>query len=77
MLLTDFWKKLKIYLNQSLPDLTILSIDRSEPRFESHTGGKIRKTFKNNQNFDVFCKFLAISDTKLFAPDQENERHDI
>ena len=25
------------------PSQTILSIDRSEPRFESHTGGKIRK----------------------------------
>ena len=33
---------------------TILSIDRSEPRFESHTGGKIRITLKNNKNFDAF-----------------------
>ena len=23
--------------------------------FESHTGGKIRITLKNNKNFDVFC----------------------
>ena len=29
---------------------TILSIDRPEPRFESHTGGKIRKTLKNKKN---------------------------
>ena len=28
------------------PSRTILSIDRSEPRFKSHTGGKIRKTEK-------------------------------
>ena len=34
---------------------TILLIDRSEPRFESHTGGKIRKTLKNHQNFIDFC----------------------
>ena len=25
------------------PSQTVLSIDRSEPRFESHSGGKIRK----------------------------------
>ena len=41
------------------PSQTILSIDRSEPRFESHTGGKIRKTLKNNKNFDVFLLFLS------------------
>ena len=34
---------------------TILSIDRSESTFESHTGGKIQKTLKNDGNFDVFC----------------------
>ena len=34
---------------------TVLSIDRSEPRFESQTGDKIRKDFKNDGNFDVFC----------------------
>ena len=49
---------------------TILLIDRSEPRFESHTGGKIRKTLKNNGNFDVYCQFLAKSDSNLFGPDQ-------
>ena len=37
------------------PSRTILSIDRSEPKFESHTGGKIRKTLKNGGNFDVVC----------------------
>ena len=36
------------------PSQTILLIDRSEPRFESQTGGKIKKTLKNNENFD-FC----------------------
>ena len=37
------------------PSRTILLTDRSEPRFESHTGGKIRKTLRNNENFAVFC----------------------
>ena len=59
------------------PSRTILSIDRSEPRFQSHTGGKIRKTFKNDGNFDGFCSFSAKSDPKLFPPDQENEGRDI
>ena len=36
------------------PSQTILSIDRSEPRFERHTGGKITKTLKNDGNFDGF-----------------------
>ena len=34
------------------PSWTILSTDRSEPKFESYTGGK---TLKNDGNFDVFC----------------------
>ena len=34
---------------------TILSIDKSEPRFESQTGVKIRKNLKSNGNFDRFC----------------------
>ena len=33
---------------------TILSIDRSEPRFESRTGGKIGTKLKNKKKFDVF-----------------------
>ena len=37
------------------PCQSILSSDRSEPRFKSHTGGKIRITLKNNKNFDIFC----------------------
>ena len=64
MFLTDFWKKLRIYLWSlgifisqwvlaswlpifvtAEPSQTI-SIDRSEPRFDSHTGSKIRKTLK-------------------------------
>ena len=68
------------------PSQTILSIDRSEPRFKSHTGAKIRKTKKKyNGNFDVFSLFvfvlfflfLAKLDSNLFHPDQENERQDI
>ena len=53
-----------------------LLIDRSEPRFDSHAGGKIRITLKN-KNFNVFCKFLAKSDSKFFRPDQENARQNI
>ena len=37
------------------PSRTVLSIDRFEPRFECHTGGKIRKPLKNDENFNVFC----------------------
>ena len=37
------------------PSRTMLSIDRSEPRFESHTRGKTRRTLKNDENFAVFC----------------------
>ena len=37
------------------PSQTVLSIDRSEPIFGSHTGGKVRKTLKNNGNFDFCC----------------------
>ena len=37
------------------PSRTILSIDRSEPRFESHAGGKIIKALKSDGNFDGFC----------------------
>ena len=33
---------------------TILSIYRSEPRFESDARGKIRKTLENDGNFDDF-----------------------
>ena len=39
------------------PSRTIFLIDRSAPRFESHTGGKIRKTLKNDGNFEVFVNF--------------------
>ena len=59
------------------PSRTILLIDRSEPRFKSHTGGKIKKNLKNGGNFNVFCKFSAKSDLKLFHPDQGNKRTDI
>ena len=36
------------------PSQTVLPIDRSEPRFESHTGGKMRKTLNNDENVDIF-----------------------
>ena len=36
------------------PSGTILLIDRSEPRFEDNTGGKIKKTLKSNEHFDFF-----------------------
>ena len=51
-LLTASW--LAIFVSVE-PSRTILSIDRSELKFESHTGGKIRKTLKNGGNFDVVC----------------------
>ena len=50
--LTAFWPAIFV---SAEPSKTILSIDRSEPRFKSQTGDKIRKTLKNNGNFDVFC----------------------
>ena len=46
------------------PSQTILSIDRSEPRFESHTGGKIRKTLKNNETFDVFFVIFKLNQVR-------------
>ena len=50
--LTEFWLPLFV---SAEPSRTILSIDRSEPRFESHAGGKITKTLKNDEHFDGFC----------------------
>ena len=68
---------LLIFVSATKPSRTIIiSIDRSEPKFESHAEGKFRKTERDG-NFDVFCLFSAKSDPKLFHPDQENERHDI
>ena len=51
-LLTASWLTIFVSAESSW---TILSIDRSEPRFESHTGGKIRITLKYNKNFNGFC----------------------
>ena len=59
------------------PSQIILSIHRSEPRFKSHTGGKVMKTLKNDGNFDGFCWFSAKSNSKLFRPDQENEHFSV
>ena len=51
-LLTASWLAILVLTKSSE---TILSIDRSEPRFESQTGGKIRITLKSNKNFNIFC----------------------
>ena len=59
------------------PSRTIILIDRSEPRFEGRTWGKIRKTLKNDENLNVFFYFSAKSDSKLFRLDQKNKRRDI
>ena len=53
--LAAFW--LPIFLSAE-PSRTILSIDRSEPRFERHAEGKITKTLKNDKNFGGFVNFL-------------------
>ena len=50
--LTAFW--LSIFVSDQL-SRTILTIDRSEPRFERYTGDRITKTLKNDGNFDGFC----------------------
>ena len=50
--LTAFW--LPVFVSAELSRI-ILSTDRSEPRFESYTGGKITKAVKNDRNFDGFC----------------------
>ena len=43
------------------PCRTILSIDRSEPRIESHTGSKIRKTWKKTMKIStLFVNFRLI-----------------
>ena len=52
--LTAFW--LPIFVSAK-PSQTILLIDRSEPRFERHTGCKITKTLKNDGNFNGFVNF--------------------
>ena len=58
------------------PSRTTLSIDRSEPRFEGHTGAKVRKNFKNDENFVAFLLIFGKSYLKLFCLDQENEKRD-
>ena len=50
--LTAIWLPLFV---SAEPSRTILSIDKSEPRIKSHTGGKITKTLKNDGNFEGFC----------------------
>ena len=50
--MTAFWLPLFV---SAEPSPTILSIDRSKPRFERHAGGKITKTLKKYGNVDGFC----------------------
>ena len=50
--LTASWSTIFVSAESSQ---TILLIDRSEPRFQNCTGGKIRINLKNNKSFDVFC----------------------
>ena len=50
-LLTASWLAIFVSVESSQ---TSLLIDRSEPRFETHAGGKIRITLKN-KNFGIFC----------------------
>ena len=69
--LTESWLPILV---STEPSGTKLSIDRSEPRFKSHTGGKIWKTLKKDGYFDVFREFSAKSDSKLFRLDKENEK---
>ena len=49
--LTAFW--LVIFMSAESSH-TILLINRYEPRFKSHAGGKISKTLKNNNNVLIF-----------------------
>ena len=51
----QFMTSWRLIFVSAKPSQTVLPIDRSEPRFESHTGGEIRKTLYNDENFDVFC----------------------
>ena len=51
-LLTAYWLAMFVSTESSR---TVLLIDRSEPRFDGRTGGKIRITLKNNKNIDIFC----------------------
>ena len=52
--LTESW--LPIFVSAE-PSRTILSIDRSEPRFESRTGGKIRKNLETKGIATFFVNF--------------------
>ena len=58
-LLTASWVAIFVSAESSR---TALLIDRSEPKFDGCTKGKIRITLKNNKNIDGFCYFLAKSD---------------
>ena len=61
--LTASW--LSIFVSAK-PGRTILSIDRSEPRFENYTGGKTRKTLQNDGNFDV-SRFEIMTHNSYFT----------
>ena len=49
---------LLIFLSATKPSRTIIiSIDRSEPKFESHAGGKFRKTERKMEILTFFVYF--------------------
>ena len=50
--LTASW--MSIFFQLSLVKLHYLLIDLNEPRFESHTKGKMRETLKNDGNLRAF-----------------------
>ena len=55
------------------PSRAILSIDRSEPRFKSHTGDKITKTLKNDENFDGFVNFQLHQIQNCFGQNKKQD----
>ena len=57
-LLTASW--LPIFLSAK-SSRTVLLIDRSEPRFDGRTGGKIRMTLKSKENIDVFFNYFWLN----------------
>ena len=55
--LAPFWQHLgcPFFFQLSLVKLYYQLIDLNEPRFESHTKGKMRETLKNDGNLSIFC----------------------
>ena len=53
--LAPSWQNFGCQFVSAKPGWTILLIDRSEPRFEIRTGGKIMKTLNKDGKLDNFC----------------------